>query len=142
MPDPFTMSYIVISSALHIGHIGYTIYQNNTCVENCEKDVVDMIKNPSHIKKDLEDIEKKENDFQNTVKSIREFKLPQTSSHTHTQSLTHTHTPSLTHTHTPDEKEFEEPLSLLHKNMYIDTEEDEGYADDERILTCRNVRLQ
>jgi len=127
MPDPFTMSYIVISSALHIGHIGYTIYQNKTCVKNCEKDVVDMIKNPSHIKKDLDDIEKKENDFQNTVKSIREFKLPHTSSHTHT--------------HTPDEKEIEEPLSLLHKNMYIDTE-DEEYADDERILTCRNVRLQ
>ena len=133
MPDPFTMSYIVISSALHIGHIGYTIYQNKTCVENCEKDVVDMIKNPSHIKKDLEDIEKKENDFKNTVKSIREFKLPHTSSHTHTPSLTHT----------PDKKEVDEPVSLLHKhNMYIDTEEDEGYADDERILTCRNVRLQ
>jgi len=66
MIDPFTLSSIVISFALHIGHIGYTIYQNAPAVKaeivKIEKDFI--IENPT------EDIEKMEAEFQKTVKLI------------------------------------------------------------------------
>ena len=68
MIDPFTLSSIVISFALHIGHIGYTIYQNAPAIKaeivKIEEDVVDIIKNPT------EDVENMEAEFQKTVELI------------------------------------------------------------------------
>jgi len=69
--DPFTLSSIVISFALHIGHIGYTIYQNAPAIKaeivKIEEDVVDIIENPGHLS---QDVEKMENEFQKTVELI------------------------------------------------------------------------
>ena len=63
MIDPFTLSSIVLSFALHIGHIGYTIYQNAPAIKaEIEKDVV--------IENHTEDVEKLENEFQKTVELI------------------------------------------------------------------------
>ena len=71
MIDPFTLGSIVLSYALHIGHIGYTIYQNGyTIYQNApdtkdkdkkeivkiEENVTDMVKNPSHISDDIKQI--------------------------------------------------------------------------------------
>ena len=68
MIDPFTLSSIVLSFALHIGHIGYTIYQNAPAVKaeivKIEKKEDVIIENPR------EDIEKMEAEFQKTVELI------------------------------------------------------------------------
>jgi hypothetical protein len=69
MPDPFTFSFIVISFALHIGHIGYTIYKDAPTTitsENVKKEE-DVVKNTTQ-----SDVE-----FQNTVKIIKSFEIPQ-----------------------------------------------------------------
>ena len=48
MIDPFTLSSIIISYAIHIGHIGYTIYQNAPVIKEeikkVEEDVIEEIK--------------------------------------------------------------------------------------------------
>ena len=75
MPDPFTLSSIVLSYAIHIGHIGYTIYQNKTSVEKCEKKVVDVIQTKKDIQDQYQDIQK-DNEFQNTVNNIKSQKIP------------------------------------------------------------------
>jgi len=71
--DPFILSSIVISFALHIGHIGYTIYQNAPVIKaKIEKDVIienNTIENHT-IENHTEDIEKMENEFQKTVELI------------------------------------------------------------------------
>jgi beta-galactosidase GanA len=73
MIDPFTLSSIVLSFALHIGHIGYTIYQNAPAIKaEIEKDVVienHTIENHT-IENHTEDVEKLENEFQKTVELI------------------------------------------------------------------------
>ena len=73
MIDPFTLSSIVLSFALHIGHIGYTIYQNAPVIKaEIEKDVVienHTIENHT-IENHTEDVEKLENEFQKTVELI------------------------------------------------------------------------
>jgi hypothetical protein len=76
--DPFILSSIVISFALHIGHIGYTIYQNAPAIKaKIEKDVIienNTIENHTiennTIENHTEDIEKMENEFQKTVELI------------------------------------------------------------------------
>ncbi len=86
--DPFILSSIVISFALHIGHIGYTIYQNAPVIKaEIEKDVIienntienntienNTIENhtiENHtIENNTEDIEKMEAEFQKTVELI------------------------------------------------------------------------
>ncbi len=63
MIDPFTLGSIVLSYALHIGHIGYTIYQNGyTIYQNApatkdKKEIVKKEENkPSPISDDIKQI--------------------------------------------------------------------------------------
>jgi hypothetical protein len=65
MIDPFTLGSIVLSYALHIGHIGYTIYQNGyTIYQNApdtkDKDKKEIVKieenKPSPISDDIKQI--------------------------------------------------------------------------------------
>jgi hypothetical protein len=72
MPDPFTLSFIVISFALHIGHIGYTIYKDTPTTiikeENVkEEEEEDVVKKPTQY----------DAEFKNTVKIIKSFEIPQ-----------------------------------------------------------------
>ena len=76
MIDPFTLSSIIISYAIHIGHIGYTIYQNVPStngkdtkkeIAKVEEKVIGDVKYSNHIVN---------NDIQNTVNNIKKFKLP------------------------------------------------------------------
>ena len=71
MPDPFTLSFIVISFALHIGHIGYTIYKDTPTTiikeENVKKKEEDVVKKPTQY----------DAEFQDTVKIIKSFEIPQ-----------------------------------------------------------------
>jgi hypothetical protein len=78
MPDPFTLSFIVISFALHIGHIGYTIYKDTPTIKAyIEKDVIienntienNTIENHT-IENHTKDIENMEAEFQKTVELI------------------------------------------------------------------------
>ena len=68
MIDPFTLGSIVLSYALHVGHIGYTIYQNGyTIYQNApatkdkdKKEIVkieeNVVKNPNPISDDIKQI--------------------------------------------------------------------------------------
>jgi hypothetical protein len=76
MPDPFTFSFIVISFALHIGHIGYTIYKDtpttiikeeNVKEEEEEEEEEEVVKKPTQY----------DAEFKNTVKIIKSFEIPQ-----------------------------------------------------------------
>jgi hypothetical protein len=85
MPDPFTLSFIVISFALHIGHIGYTIYKDtpttiikeeNVKEEEEEEEEEDVVKKPTQY----------DAEFQNTVKIIKSFEIPQLITDAHDES--------------------------------------------------------
>ena len=60
MVDPFTLSYIIISSTLHICHIGYAIYKNCSIIKKeivkIEEDIIDIVKHPNHLIQDIEKI--------------------------------------------------------------------------------------
>jgi hypothetical protein len=69
MIDPFTLGSIVLSYALHIGHIGYTIYQNgytiyqngytiyqNAPAKKDKKEIVKKEENPNPISDDIKQI--------------------------------------------------------------------------------------
>jgi len=74
MPDPFTLSYIVLSFALHIGHIGYTIYKDaptTTIKAEIVKKEEDVVEKPTHSEAES-DVE-----FHKTVKIIKSFEIPQ-----------------------------------------------------------------
>lgn len=80
MPDPFTLSSIILSYAIHIGHIGYTIYQTKTSVEKkvvdiieTKKDIQDQVQDQVQVQ--VQDIQK-DNEFQNTVNNIKSQKIP------------------------------------------------------------------
>ena len=79
MPDPFTLSFIVISFALHIGHIGYTIYKDTPTTiikEENVKEEEDVVKKPTQY----------DAEFQNTVKIIKSFEIPQLITDAHDES--------------------------------------------------------
>jgi hypothetical protein len=57
MIDPFTFGSIVLSYALHIGHIGYTIYQNAPDTKDKDKkEIVKIEENPNPISDDIKQI--------------------------------------------------------------------------------------
>jgi hypothetical protein len=55
MIDPFTLGSIVLSYALHIGHIGYTIYQNAPATKDKDKEEIVKIED-SPISNDIKQI--------------------------------------------------------------------------------------
>lgn len=56
MIDPFTLGSIVLSYALHIGHIGYTIYQNAPVTKDKDKDKEEIVKKEVNISHDIKQI--------------------------------------------------------------------------------------
>ena len=83
MPDPFTLSFIVISFALHIGHIGYTIYKDTPTTiikEENVKEEEDVVEKPTHSEAES-DVE-----FHKTVKIIKSFEIPQLETDAHDES--------------------------------------------------------
>ena len=81
--EPFLLSSVVISYALHIGHIGYTIYQNSRSVETTvavakKSDSVEVATatekvTAGNIKSDIEEINK---EIKHTVDIMRSYETP------------------------------------------------------------------
>jgi hypothetical protein len=74
--EPFLLSSVVISYALHIGHIGYTIYQNSRTIETnvavTEKTAA-VATSAGNIKSDIEEINK---EIKHTVDIMRSYETP------------------------------------------------------------------